>query len=66
MSQISGLTIQRTRTGKVTKVTLSARRWGHLIEDILDRITVEKNKNKAEVDWKIVKKKLDKKHRVKN
>ena len=66
MSQISGLTIQRTRTGKVTKVTLSARRWGHIIEDILDRITVEKNKNKAEVDWESVKKKLDKKHRVKN
>jgi len=37
MSQISGLTIERTKTGKVTKVTLSARRWGHLIEDILDR-----------------------------
>ena len=48
------------------KVTLSAHRWGHLIEDILDRITVEKNKSKAEVDWEAVKKKLDKKHRVKN
>jgi predicted ATP-dependent protease len=65
MSQISGLTIQRTRAGKVTKLTLSARRWGHLIEDILDRIAVEKNKDKAEVDWEVVKKKLDKKHRVK-
>lgn len=42
MSQISGLTIQRTKTGKATKVTLSARRRAHFIEDILDRITIEK------------------------
>ena len=65
MGRIAGVTVHRTKTGRVNKLTLTARRWRHLIEDVLDRITVEKNRNKSEVDWELTKKKLDKKHGIK-
>ena len=65
MARIAGVTVYRTKTGRVNKITLTARRWSHLIEDVLDRITVEKNKDKGEVDWEVVKKRLDKKHGIK-
>lgn len=66
MSRIAGVTVYRSKTGRVNKITLTSRRWSHLIEDVLDRITVEKNKGKKETDWELVKKKLDKKHGLKN
>lgn len=65
MARIAGVTVHRTRAGRVSKITLTARRWGHIIEDVLDRISVEKNKNKPESDWDSVKKRLDKKHGIK-
>jgi hypothetical protein len=65
MSRIAGVTVHRNKTGRVNKITLTSRRWKHLIEDVLDRITVEKNKDKKETDWELVKQKLDKKHGIK-
>ena len=65
MSRIAGVTVYRSKTGRVNKITLTSRRWSHLIEDVLDRITVENSKDKKETDWELVKKKLDKKHGIK-
>ena len=65
MSRIAGVTVYRSKTGSVNKITLTSRRWSHLIEDVLDRITVENSKGKKETDWELVKKKLDKKHGLK-
>lgn len=61
MARIAGVTVHKTRSGKIDKITLSVRRWGHIVEDVLDRIAVERNKNKPEVDWEDIKKSLDKK-----
>ncbi len=65
MAGIAGVTIHRTKSGRVNKITLTTRRWRHLIEDVLDKIAVEKNRDKSEADWELVKKRLDKKHGVK-
>lgn len=59
------------KKGKKTAVQLSLKEYEYLIEELElkeDIAVYEKAKKgeKTEVDWEIVKKKLDKKHRIKN
>jgi hypothetical protein len=63
----------KDKKGKKTAVQLSLKEYEYLIEELElkeDIAVYEKvksdNKNKTEVDWEVVKKKLDKKHRVKS
>jgi hypothetical protein len=65
MENIAGVTIYRSKSGRVNKITISSKRWAHLIEDVLDKIAIEKNIDKPEVEWEAVKKRLDKKHSLK-
>jgi hypothetical protein len=67
MPRIAGLTTQTSPSGKVTKVTIDMKRWGHLMEDVLDAIAVERAKiSNQYTPWEVVKKRLDKKHSKKN
>lgn len=60
------------KKGKKTAVQLSLKEYEYLIEelemkediDVYEKIKAD-HKEKSEVDWGIVKKKLDKKHRIK-
>jgi PHD/YefM family antitoxin component YafN of YafNO toxin-antitoxin module len=60
------------KKGKKKAVQLSLKEYEYLIEelemkeDIAVYEKVKANNNKAEVDWEVVKKRLDKKHRVKS
>lgn len=62
MARIAGLKKHRSPSGKVTHVTLSVKHFGHLLEDILDGIEIDKAKQKADfIEWDEAKKKLEKK-----
>lgn len=62
MARIAGLKKHRSPSGKVTHVTLSVKHFGHLLEDILDGIEIDKAKKKADlIEWDKAKKRLDKK-----
>lgn len=60
------------KKGRKTAVQLSLKEYEYLIEElelkediaVYEKIKAD-HKNKAEVDWEVVKKKLDKKHRAK-
>lgn len=62
MPRIAGVSMQTIAKGKITKVTIDMKRWGYLIEDLLDRIAVERSKNEGSTPWEDIKKRLDKKH----
>ena len=40
------------------------KRWGYLMEDVLDAIAAEKGLKEDTIPWEIVKLKLDKKHKL--
>lgn len=65
MANISGVKILKNATGKATHITLSISKWGHLVEDLLDSLAIEKNKNEPRIPWEAVKKRLDAKHGIK-
>lgn len=65
MPRIAGLKMQTTTTGRITSVTVNMKRWGHLMEDILDAMGVERSRLETTTPWEPLKKKLDKKHGIK-
>ena len=66
MPRIAGLKTETFATGKIKSVTVDMKRWGHLMEDVLDRIALERaHKSNDFTPWEIVQKKLDKKHGIK-
>lgn len=66
MSRIAGITVQKTASGKVSKITFDVKKWGHLLEDVLDAIAVEKAKASNDfTPWEEIKERLDKKHGIK-
>ncbi len=65
MPRIAGVKTETTATGKIKSVTIDMKRWGHLMEDVLDAIAVERSRNEESTPWEIIKKKLDKKHGIK-
>ena len=66
MQRIAGVAMQTTATGKITKVTIDMKRWGHLMEDVLDAMAVERAKEMNDFSpFSDVVKRLDKKHGIK-
>jgi hypothetical protein len=65
MTRIAGLKTVTTTTGKIKSVTVDMKKWGHLMEDVLDSMAAEKALQSNDyTPWETVKKRLDKKHRV--
>ena len=65
MAAIAGLKMHTTSTGKVRSVTIDMKRWGHLLEDVIDGIIIEQRRNEPSTPWEEVKAKLEKKHKMK-
>lgn len=66
MAHIAGLKTVTTTTGKIKSVTIDMKRWGHLMEDVLDAIHIERAKASTSYQpWEDVKRKLNKKHGIK-
>ena len=66
MTRTAGVAFQTTAKGKITKVTIDMKRWGHLMEDVLDAIAIERAKESNDfTPWEEVKARLDKKHGIK-
>ena len=63
MKTIAGLQIEKTSKGKIKSVTLNMKRWGYLMEDVLDAIAAVKGLKEDTISWEVVKAKLDKKHK---
>lgn len=65
MTRTAGVAFQTTAKGKITKVTIDMKRWGHLMEDVLDAIAIERAKLEESTPWEEIKERLDKKHGIK-
>ena len=66
MTQVAGLKIEKYSSGKIKSVTVDMKRWGYLMEDVLDAIQIDKAKASNDyAPWEDVKKKLNKKHGIK-
>lgn len=61
MAQVAGMKLIKNSKGKVTHVTLSVKKHGKLLEDIIDAAEMEKARKEESIPWEIVKEKLDKK-----
>ena len=66
MARIAGIKTTTTASGKLKSVTVDMKRWGYLMEDVMDAIAIEQAKaanNFTPFDEVI--KRLDKKHGIK-
>lgn len=65
MARIAGIKMETTSTGKIKSVTVDMKRWGYLMEDVLDAIAVERARASNDfTPWPEIKKRLDKKHGI--
>ncbi len=60
-----GITYNRTASGKPTSVTISLKKYGAFIEDLLDRAEMDKFRKEPVKPLRKVISRLDKKHGIK-
>lgn len=65
MTRIAGIKMETTAKGKIKSVTVDMKRWGHLMENFLDQIAIERARTEESIPWEEVKGRLDKKHGIK-
>ena len=68
MGKIAGVTLDKTKSGEIRKITLDLKRLDNelqeIVEDLLDHLTIEQRKNEPTVPFEEVVKKLDRKHGI--
>lgn len=68
MARISGVTLDKTKSGEIRKITLDLKRLDNelqeIVEDLLDHLIIEQRKNEPTTPFEEVVKKIDRKHGI--